>query len=322
MELVGQFHPHIQEVYYGLPDFPSGRLRVVTGQDKIKQTRLDLDRCLSGLRDHFPQIQRNLLFNALCNIEDYHCSQPEFVDKYLTLIDEQVRHYQITSVTLVDIQLSYFIKKAFPQLKIHAGVNLFAREPRQLDYLSYFDVINFDREINRDLKAIKRLRQAAPQKAFKILLNEGCMPRCTNRIQCISKVSARTREINDQETYNICQTTFLDSPWTVLQSPVVRPEDLHHYQNLGIDYWKIATRITPTPMIAEILSGYINRSYINDYYYLIESPARWWLSKRYHLYNNELPDDFFSKTSHCQLNCERCGYCKNIFLKCSQPKQP
>lgn len=313
--VVEKYQTMIKEIYYGIPDMSSGRLRLITDQGHRKQANDELNYFLTQMNNRFPHIERNLLFNALCNVDDYNHSQPEFFNRYAAIIQSHIDRYKITAVTLIDIQLSYFVKQHFPQLKVHAGVNMFIREAKQLEYLEYFDVINFDREINRDLKSIEQLKKVAPHKELKILLNEGCMARCTNRIQCINKVSARNQQVRDEESFNICHKTFTDMPWAILQSPIVRPEDLDKYSHLGISYWKLASRITPTPMIDEILSGYINRRYINSLFYLVECPSRWVLSKKYNLYNNEIPHDFFHFVSHCRLNCHTCNYCRDLFQR-------
>ena len=239
-------------------------------------------------------------------------SQADFAKKYCDLLDFFIKEYNVCSTSLASTILSFYIKEQFPQIETHTSVNMMVNDPKQLDYLTGFDVINFDREINRNFAAIRSLKEKGTHR-LKILLNEGCLARCPNRIQCANAVSDQERFSESNPKIDFCGSEFNREPWHSFVSPIVRPEDLDAYIDMGIDYWKIGTRSLDTSHAEKIVGAYINRSWTGNLMWLVECPSFLNLADKYYIRNSKIPEVFLQQVTSCSLDCRQCAYCEQLW---------
>ena len=118
-----------------------------------------------------------------------------------------------------------------------------------------------------------------------------------------------TRNIPDW-TPHVCWHNFKEtSRWpAVLQGSWIRPEDLHHYQEL-FPVIKLATRMHSRPRA--VIEAYLERKYYGNLLDLFEpgfAPA----FAPYILDNKRFPDDWFQRATSCGRNCDTCSYCAQV----------
>ena len=315
IEIVGQYRDHIAEVYFAAPHTHSARRPADDGQNYIYGLRLHED--LKGLRRL--GIPANMLFNALC-IGDTYGTRTRF-----TLVCDQVAFfrdtYGVSAVTVLSAVEGRVIKKHFPDVCIHGSTNMFIRTPTQAAKIKDFvDVLTPDREINRDLDLLRDIKKVMG-KPLRILANEGCIPECPHRVQHLNHVSHERPPFAAFFLPGV--ETYRSDPATILKSPIIRPEDVRHYEGIA-DTIKIASRSSPPARLARILEAYTTGGYDGDLFGLMEcgclstyldqcreqnagtargAPA---------FSNAAVPDDFFERTTACNRLCDTCDYCASI----------
>jgi hypothetical protein len=58
-----------------------------------------------------------------------------------------------------------------------------------------------------------------------------------------------------------CQQLKVKEPRRILAGQWMRPEDVHLYEELGVDRLKVLDRVSPTAQLARILEAYANRGF-------------------------------------------------------------
>jgi hypothetical protein len=137
----------------------------------------------------------------------------------------------------------------------------------------------------------------------------------------------------------------LNNPWKILTTPFIRPEDIHHYEKLGVSEIKLTDRFNSTETLIKKTKAYLDRSYdgnlldLLSFYLLtkessfkkrklyipkdkvlgiIDIEKRLKLSSTPELYidNKKLDGflDFFIKNNiDCTDRlCDKCNWCKNF----------
>jgi len=276
----------IHDVYFAPPDTPSGRNSAATRQADYAAR---LDEFLHGLSSE--GLSANLLLNGLCAGELTGSRQwaRQAVATVQRYAERGASHVTCASVT--DMLL---VRRHFPQLCIHASVNLLLDCPGKCAQLRHVcDVITLDRSLNYDLKQIAEIRRLLPGKRLKILVNEGCLSGCVHRVQ---HFNALAHNRNLQTGY--CKFLFARHPELILQTPFVRPEDLRHYFGL-VDYFKIASRDRRSAAhVALLLEAYSECSYRGNLFDLVSSDgiaAVMAMGIPLFLENSQIAEDFFSR---------------------------
>ena len=97
----------------------------------------------------------------------------------------------------------------------------------------------------------------------------------------------------------------------LLQNTWIRPEDIHHYEDL-FDTVKLATRMHSLPGM--VIDAYVRRQFFGNTLDLFE-PGFGRALAPYIINNGAFPEDWFQKTTSCRKACESCGYCKEVLGK-------
>lgn len=98
---------------------------------------------------------------------------------------------------------------------------------------------------------------------------------------------------------------------SLLQSTWIRPEDIHHYEDL-FGCIKLATRMTERPV--SVIKAYVKEEYRGNLLDLFE-PNHTLLLNGYYIDNSSFPDHWFEKTSACDGECHECDYCSDVLAK-------
>lgn len=190
--------------------------------------------------------------------------------------------------------------------------------------------IAVDRSLNRrpdDLAALsEEIRRRWPGVKIELLANEGCLSHCPFRttheafIAVANSVSGADSRI-DTHMLNkelACQRHFLENPQRILASPFIRPEDMHSYEGMA-DLIKLCGRTLGPEFLKKTVHAYTTGRYEGNFLELLD--ASHWLSERYHLANEQFPQEFLAQLSSCDQDCHTCDYCRRLFECHAQKKQ-
>ena len=310
----------ISEVYFSWGAMPSGRS--ATGLQKDlhpweaeEQQRRQL-RLLAEAG-----IGLNLLLNANCYGAD--SLSRSFFQSTGDLVDMLRSEWNLVSVTTTSPVIGRFLRQNFEDLEVRASVNMEIGTPEGMDYLAdSFDSFYIQRELNRDMAALRRLRQHCDKagKKLHLLANSGCLNHCSAR-QFHDNLVAHEQEIAKRDNAFLFQSAcrqYLSDPAhraKILQrSNWIRPEDLHRYADIA-DGVKLATRISPNP--TAILDAYLQQRYNGNTLELLEPNY----AQSFYptvLDNGSFPPDYFDIRHNCSGNCDACGYCEKLYPKVTQ----
>ena len=318
VEVIRDYREHIAEVYFPWADMPSGRAPLATLHgytDWTAQAQLEDD--LRAFREM--GLKLDLLFNANCYggraISQWLENQVRSVFDYL---GEAVGGADIATTTSLFVART--IKQHFPDVEVRASVNMRIGTIKGMQYVGdLFDTFQFQRDYNRDLAHLRELKAWADahDKGLVMLANSGCLYVCSGQIFHDNMVA---HEAEIDETANItdwnahtCWRFFRDPDnWVaLLQNTWVRPEDLHHYDDL-FPVVKLATRMHARPRM--VIDAYAKRRFRGNLLDLMEPGFGPALAP--HIIDNErFPEDWFERTSTCDRRCHACDYCAGVLAK-------
>lgn len=314
-DLVGRYREHIGEIYFPWGDMPSGRAPLTKRRgyvDWTGQQRLEED--LVRLREM--GLRLDLLFNA-------NCYGGEAVSQHLQhQVISVLDHLGdlvggVETVTTTSPAIAWVIKQEFPEVELRASVNMRIGTVRGMEYVAHlFDGYYVQRDNQRNLEYVRGLKEWADAagKRLYLLANSGCLANCSGQSFHDNLVAheAQVDESLKMEGFrpHTCWN-FLADPrhWpAVLQSTWIRPEDLHHYEEF-FPLVKLATRMHACP--EAVISAYARRQWRGNLLDLFE-PGFGPAFAPNVVDNRAFPEDWFERTSACDRQCHKCGYCASV----------
>jgi collagenase-like PrtC family protease len=246
------------------------------------------------------------------------------------------------SVTVTIPYLVELIKRQFPQLEVRvstiAHVNSVARA-KLFESLGA-DSITLDINVNRSFGALKAIRNTVSCE-LTVLMNNLCLYQCPYEYYHHDGLGHASQNYNPLRGSYVdycvlrCTLDRLRDVSQVIKCRWVRPEDIHIYEDIGIDMFKISSRAMPTEKILRAAKAYASRQYQGNLYDILNvvPPKAGFASSagpgeqdsglgsppRYYIDNQALEGflGFFRKHD-CSSGCDRCGYCQRIADKTIQ----
>jgi collagenase-like PrtC family protease len=240
------------------------------------------------------------------------------------------------SVTVTIPYLVELVKRQFPQLKVRvstiAHVNSVARA-RMLESLGA-DSITLDINVNRDFALLKAIRSAVNCE-LTVLLNNLCLYQCPYEYYHHDGLGHASQNYNPLRGYYVdycvlrCTLDRLRDISQIIKCRWARPEDIHLYEEIGMDVFKISGRSMPTERILSAATAYSSRHYQGNLYDILNviTPKAGFVSSalsgeqsnivgsppRFHIDNQALDGfmDLFRK-QNCPSGCSHCDYCQRI----------
>mgnify|MGYP001025656573 CR=1 FL=1 len=288
---------------------------------------------------HSAGLTFNYLLNAPCmnNMEWDEDTHQELL-KHL----EWLSNAGVDSVTVAIPYLLELIKHQFPHLKVEvstiAHVSSVARA-KLFESLGA-DSIILDSNINRDFKLLKAIRNAVKCE-LGVLTNSFCLYQCPYEYYHNNTLGHASQSYNPLNGFYMdycvlhCTLDKLHDTSQIIKSRWIRPEDIHVYEEIGIDFFKIGGRAMPTQWIINAAEAYSSRHYQGNLYDILSvltpkiryanpvlantqinpvgSPPRVYID------NQALEGfiDFFRKQD-CPSGCAHCDYCQKIADKVIQ----
>lgn len=317
-ELVARYREHVTEVYFPWGDMPSGRAALTERRgwtDWTGQARLEED--LVALRQM--GVNLDLLFNA-------NCYGGNAVSQYLqNQVISVLEHLEgllggIQTVTTTSPAVAWVIKQEFPGIEVRASVNMRIGTVRGMEYVAHlFDGYYVQRDRQRNREYVEELKEWADSagKRLYMLANSGCLGFCSGQTFHDNLV-AHEKQVDESlrmEGFrpHVCWN-YLSEPknWpVVLQSSWIRPEDLHHYEDL-VPLMKLATRMHARPDM--IINAYVDRRYRGNLLDLFEPGYAPAFAPNV-IDNDKFPSDWYEITSQCDGRCHKCGYCADVLQR-------
>jgi collagenase-like PrtC family protease len=211
-----------------------------------------------------------------------------------------------------------FAKKRFPRLKVAVSSANGIDSPDKVAYCAAdgADVVYLPEYVNRDFPL---LRQMAKRTAMELvpLSNTGCMIHCPIRAyhSMVTSHAKASLELGAYVDYPLlwCTKEKLHDTAQMVKSPLIRPEDLAVYEELGIDHFKLAGREMDRPWNERVIRAYAARRWDGDLNDLILGYDQ---MEPYGRMSVRIPNramdgfiEFFRKKHDCRAGCRDCRYC-------------
>jgi collagenase-like PrtC family protease len=294
----------VSGVYVGLPSGCAGSGRAVYYRG------LDYKRIAKVCHEHGAKLE--VLLNASCEgLEPYTAAG---LERMMSALGKVVAD----SADVATVANPLLMQKIKDRFDVEVKVSVMANV-RSVQRASFFermgaDAINLDRDINRDLALIKRIREAVDCDLF-LLANEGCLLDCPFKhshdtfIGHLSKVPPNQRslfELNPFAAY--CTRIKQETPEEILKSPWIRPEDLGRYGKL-VDGFKLAGRELSAEDMLRIVGAYAKGRYDGNLMDLlnVRVPGLF--------IDNRSLDNFVDKAMGCKGACRSCDFCRKSATK-------
>jgi len=246
------------------------------------------------------------------------------------------------SVTVTIPYLIELIKRQFPNLKIRvstiAHVNSVARA-KLVESLGA-DSITLDINVNRDFTLLKAIRNAVSCE-LTILMNNLCLYQCPYEYYHHDGQGHASQSYNPLGGYYVdycvlrCTLDRLCDISQIIKCRWVRPEDIHVYEEIGMDMFKISGRSMPSERIVHAATAYSSRHYEGNLYDILNiiTPKTGFINSalpgvqnngngslpKFYIDNQALEGfmDFFRK-QNCPSGCGQCNYCQRVADKVIQ----
>ena len=315
---VADYREHISEVFFAWQDIPSGRGSIASRHgftDWSAQRRAEEElRAIKAMG-----VKLDLLFNGNC----YGAfAMSEKLANTVSSVVEYLRSEVggVDIITTASPAIAHTIKQNFPDIEVRASVNMRIGTVKGMEYLAdLFDSYHVQRDYNRDLNHLRCLKEWADGAGKKLILlaNSGCFSFCSGQTFHDNMVAheAEICEVQNLSDFNpyVCWRTLKDrDKWhTLLQNTWIRPEDLHHYESL-FDTVKLATRMHAVPGL--VIGAYARGYHCGNTLDLFE-PGLGPAISPYIMDNTAFPEDWFERTTSCDKQCHKCGYCRSVLDK-------
>jgi|SRR5271157_68002 len=261
----------------------------------------------------------------------------EFLPKIHTNMIDELKWISEIGCDGVVVTIPYLIeliKKQFPQLKIRVST---IAKVNAVNKAKYFETLGAsaitpDVMINRNFKLLEKMVQATSCE-INLLMTDGCLYECPYRLYHYNLCGHASQTYGIPDAYRDypvihCTIDKFTNPAEVMKCRWIRPEDIPHYEEIGIETFKIGGRRLPTEKILESVKAYSEKKYDGNLADIIEgfsfSPeyvndgdntavgdaVNTEKKPMFKIDNTKLGGfiDFFKKQD-CESNCGDCTYC-------------
>jgi collagenase-like PrtC family protease len=235
-----------------------------------------------------------------------------------------------TGVTLANPFVMEIVARSFPDLELHVSLLTGVKDARAARF--YEDMgatlIHLDPVVARDFKSLRAIRNAVDLK-LSLVVNEGCVLQCPLRDYHTNVISHSHESIDGQYhvdyCYYNCAGQKIADESELLRMPWIRPEDIGVYLDESMDHFKIAGRekmgggpSSHSDWIEMVTRAYHSGRSDNVAKLLVGLEGVQSLTGETGPQPPELVIDSrkldgfirYFEQEHCDLDCERCTYCK------------
>ncbi|MBU1853444.1 MAG: tetratricopeptide repeat protein [Candidatus Omnitrophica bacterium] len=305
LDLLEEFKSNIEAVYFPVPyQFLSSGRNLPQGKDYIGEIVKIIKKCNSL------NIIPELLLNATCDGgRGLKKNFPADMIKYI----KELKDLGLKNIIVTNPVYISRIRKEIKDITIESSVNCYIKTVEHASYLKDLgvDILTIDRDINRDIPLIKKIKKSTGLK-IKIMLNEGCLKNCPFRNVHYNYLSHSTTKENSQNSIlsdYFCYTIYSKNPEKVFKTPFIPPEALGYYIDF-VDYFKLSTRVFDLPRIKRCLEAYKEQRFSGNLLNILDSPGLSYFSFINH--DALKKNNYFLKMLKCDENCAECNYCNRL----------
>ncbi len=221
----------------------------------------------------------NYLLNATClGNEEYTRKGQRAIRELLDWLCE----IGVDSVTVSIPYLVELIKASYPSLRVGISTQVGIDSPRRA---RFWEELGADKmtlsfvDINRNFPALRRVREAVSCE-LQLIANLLCLYGCPfyGYHADINAHASQTGHklkgfVTDYCSLKCTRRRFAD-PVEFVRAPWIRPEDLHHYEAVGVDSIKLVDRGMTTESLLAIAAAYVARRHDGDLMDLMPHPRK------------------------------------------------
>ncbi len=223
-------------------------------------------------------IQFNYLLNASCqgNREITRKGQKE-----INALLDWISSIGVASVTVASPFMLQLVKARHPQLKVRisvfGGVDR-VRKAQMWEELGADCIVLDSILVNRELQTLEQIRKAV-RCDLELMANNNCLTGCAMSPMHMNALAHTGQAWHANKGFFIdwcflkCTEMKMREPVNYIRSEWIRPEDLHIYEELGYDLFKIAERDIPTEMMMLRVKAYSERRYDGNLLDLVQPYA-------------------------------------------------
>lgn len=214
---------------------------------------------------HQNGIKFNYLLNGVC------FDNREFTGQWqrrLHKLLEWIESIKADSLTIANPYLFQLIKKRYRKFRLY--VSLFAYVD-SIEKAKFWQDLGADKiilptSINRDFKMLSALRKNIDCE-LQLIANQACLKECPIAFCHHNILSHSSQASHQMKGYVIdycaltCHYIRMTKPMEIIRSGWIRPEDIHIYEDVGIDSLKLTDRCFGTETISSIVEAYSARRY-------------------------------------------------------------
>lgn len=271
----------------------------------------------NGLRFHY-----TLNSPCLGNIEYTPEGQKQILGFVRDLVSLGVDAITVSNIFLMDLIHAHF------DIDIYASIIANINTPENAEFIASKGVkkIVLSSDIYRSLELLKQIREAVSCQ-LEIIANMFCFINCPLRWYHYATTghAAQDPQRKPPEDYCSlnCSLRILENPYKILQIPMVRPEDIQRYQEIGIDSIKIAGRTARQSTLTSLAQLYMEQGFPGDIGVLIDRRTIWTRVQRRlpqgtPAFEIRIDNDALSELVNHFLNrgclgqCHKCGMCREM----------
>ena len=206
------------------------------------------------------ELKFNYLINGTC------LDNLEFTKKAYRDISEHIEWIASTGADMVTVTLPFLaeiVKREFPDLRV--AVSSFARV--QNVHLARIweemgaDKIILPESISRDFRSLRLIREAVDCE-LELIANHCCLFQCfldlhhRNMVSHGSQADHACGGFAPDYCKLACQRLKILKPVELIKSTWIRPEDVSHYEEVGVDCLKLVERFRGTESLLQIVHAY------------------------------------------------------------------
>ncbi|MFH1564600.1 MAG: hypothetical protein ABIC82_01995 [bacterium] len=260
----------IKTIYGSLPNRPGGRPIPHTDIPSHQVPNLErLEALVETLRNK--GIDFNLIMNATCTGNVYFSKAGK---ESLEMEIKTISDLGINKITVANLDLARRINFINPKIEIILSVIFNITELDQLFYLKCQDFnlkgLVIGKGLNRNFSKLANFIKKAGTIELTLVVNDFCPSvNCPIRISDHNNTCAHYKDSQPYMPPSLnCRKILMENPFMYLSAPVVNPNQLLIYEDIGINSFKITDRTMPDYQLINVCKAYFNRRFEGNYFRL------------------------------------------------------
>lgn len=208
----------------------------------------------------------------------------EFVPETMRQVMDTVQWALDSGANYITVAIPYLIeliKERFPDAKIKASYNA---KIKSVDVARSFadlgaDVICVEQSIHRNFPLLEAIADSVDI-PIQVICTVDCLAGCPNmsamyHMNNTCTLSSTRKDVNKNNRHSVsyciswCHLMKVLDPERIIKAGFIRPEDLHHYEAVGINQFKLDTRVLTTDHIIDRVRAYSDRRWDGDLKHLL-----------------------------------------------------